>query len=708
MSQAEERLPAVAARPALKAGMAVFFAAFLVTGRFDRLEEFSALHFALLALLILLLSGETWRLVMSGRGEGREVFWPGLWAMIALRVLLQAAGGPDSSLYPLAYLFFAFLAAAQPPPQSIFTATFFLLLEGLGQVLQHRLFPWSSLAVHGGFLGSFWLSAFLFVRLERRAKTRAERVLLSLREKLSEFQRDDTVQRLSGLTEGGREKAALRSAAALDQAFFSTLAVGRELLAGQTCALYWRAGPGSPFRLREMATVREDINLDHELHPGAGFLGRVLEEGKPRRLSGAGRLKNCIQYYKSPEGPDQLLAVPVGEEGRFEGLLVVDRNGPSPFSEGEEKLGLLLAQELCRAHEHALLLRRTEAEATRFKSLAELSHRLSRTLDLSEMLSALMRVSRALADHDAAVVLLSDPETGGLRVMAAGGEIGESVAGEPVSLEGTLAGWVITEKQYLSLPDLSERSRNTPVLGKRLDPPAMNSVLLHPLPLPPPAQGALVFFARERQAFSPYVVRASGILADLAAVSLHNAFLYREMEKRAVSDGLTGLYNHRWFQERLSEEVERSGRLGSQLALLLLDLDHFKKINDTYGHPVGDQVLTAVAQTIRVSLRKVDAAARYGGEEFVVLLLGTGEKGARLFADRLRSKVSRLRFSGGSKEFRVTVSVGIAVYPGDSRTREGLIELADQALYEAKRAGRNRAVAAAELAPKAAAGGGSS
>jgi diguanylate cyclase (GGDEF)-like protein len=168
----------------------------------------------------------------------------------------------------------------------------------------------------------------------------------------------------------------------------------------------------------------------------------------------------------------------------------------------------------------------------------------------------------------------------------------------------------------------------------------------------------------------------------------------------ATTDGLTGLVNHRTFQDRFADLLHRAERQKQPVSLLLTDIDHFKKVNDSYGHPVGDVVLKGVAAVCREQVRKVDFVARYGGEEFAIVLDGTDAVGARMLAERIRREVSQQRFpsekaEGG--EFGCTLSLGIATWPEDGRDPKTLIARADQALYHAKHSGRNRAVAFAEV-----------
>ncbi len=168
----------------------------------------------------------------------------------------------------------------------------------------------------------------------------------------------------------------------------------------------------------------------------------------------------------------------------------------------------------------------------------------------------------------------------------------------------------------------------------------------------------------------------------------------QELRLLSVTDGLTRAYNHRHFQERLRTEYARATRHGEPLACVMIDLDHFKRINDTYGHPIGDRVLVWLVGILKDGVRSEDLVARYGGEEFVLLLPNTDAHRAHSLAERLRKRIASesVPLAGGDARLRVTVSMGVADYrPGElDRTPDELLKAADEALYRAKAHGRNR------------------
>jgi diguanylate cyclase (GGDEF)-like protein len=196
-------------------------------------------------------------------------------------------------------------------------------------------------------------------------------------------------------------------------------------------------------------------------------------------------------------------------------------------------------------------------------------------------------------------------------------------------------------------------------------------------------------FTREEEELLEY-------LAGQAVVSIENASLHETVERQAVTDELTGLANVRALASILTRELERGRRFDSPLSLVMLDIDDFKLVNDTHGHPQGDEVLAQVAGVLRAHSRDIDAPARYGGEEMVVVVPGTDSQGAARLAERMREAIERTQVAGvgGGPALFVTASFGVASVPESASDRDTLIAAADSALYQAKRAGKNRVVQA--------------
>lgn len=202
--------------------------------------------------------------------------------------------------------------------------------------------------------------------------------------------------------------------------------------------------------------------------------------------------------------------------------------------------------------------------------------------------------------------------------------------------------------------------------------------------------GCLTLESRQKDAFSTSAVRLVQALANEAAISFENARLFQEVKKLSTIDPLTGLYNRRHFNASAELEFQRVLRYDLPLSAIMMDIDHFKRVNDSYGHAVGDRVLVEVAAVCMRGLRSMELHARYGGEEFCFLLPETALKGALNLAERLRADVAGLHFDSDKGNFTVTASFGVAERLAGKDSIYNLLKRSDQALYEAKRGGRNR------------------
>ena len=188
------------------------------------------------------------------------------------------------------------------------------------------------------------------------------------------------------------------------------------------------------------------------------------------------------------------------------------------------------------------------------------------------------------------------------------------------------------------------------------------------------------------------------LVAAEAAAAIHNARLYEQTQRLATTDALTNLSNHRSFRDALALEIARASRLGYALGLLMIDVDNFKRVNDTFGHPVGDDVLRDIAHVLRSNLRQTDLAARYGGEEFAIVLPGLGPRGVRAVGEKLRRAVKALQplVAEGAPPFQISISVGGVSASHPDLNAVDLIRVADSALYAAKRRGRDAVCVAAD------------
>jgi diguanylate cyclase (GGDEF)-like protein len=203
------------------------------------------------------------------------------------------------------------------------------------------------------------------------------------------------------------------------------------------------------------------------------------------------------------------------------------------------------------------------------------------------------------------------------------------------------------------------------------------------------AEGFFILLSAQKGFFNTEHANRLQGFADQAAIAIEKAHLFQQMNELATIDPLTNVYNRRYFFNQAEIEMARAKRYGRPLSALMLDIDHFKRVNDTYGHSIGDQVLQGVAQRCQHVMRKNDLLGRYGGEEFAVILPETHLMEGKKMAERLRRVISEQPFETLRGSIEITISIGVADYHFGVPSAPAMLDLADQALYQAKQAGRN-------------------
>ncbi len=244
----------------------------------------------------------------------------------------------------------------------------------------------------------------------------------------------------------------------------------------------------------------------------------------------------------------------------------------------------------------------------------------------------------------------------------------------------------------LSRIDLKVEKRKLRHRPLSMDPnAALRSYLTLPLAMEGELIGCVSLGSEQPNAFDAQDLQFFSVIGYQMASSLRHSQRFSSIKNLAIYDTLTNLYNRRYFDERLGLETQKSFFAGTPLALVMIDIDHFKKVNDTLGHTDGDQVLREIAKRLKGSLRSKDTVARYGGEEFVLILPEASLEGASMIAERTRRLVESTPFDVGHARLNMTVSLGVSHFPTHRpKSKEELVKMADQALYEAKRGGRNR------------------
>jgi diguanylate cyclase (GGDEF)-like protein len=212
------------------------------------------------------------------------------------------------------------------------------------------------------------------------------------------------------------------------------------------------------------------------------------------------------------------------------------------------------------------------------------------------------------------------------------------------------------------------------------------------------SEAGVLWIYEDGRRFDADAIESARLIAAHADLALTNAERYGRAKERAFIDDVTEAYNARFLRQAIEHEIQRAERYGKPLCLLFLDLDRFKLVNDEHGHLVGSQVLRRLSEVLQQCIRQVDTLARYGGDEFTILLVDTGVEEGLLVGERIRRTVADTLFEGArGVPIRLTLSVGVAGYPAHGRDRDGLLDLADKAMYRAKSLGRNRVCSASEL-----------
>jgi diguanylate cyclase (GGDEF)-like protein len=219
----------------------------------------------------------------------------------------------------------------------------------------------------------------------------------------------------------------------------------------------------------------------------------------------------------------------------------------------------------------------------------------------------------------------------------------------------------------------------------------LRSHLTLPLTVEGEILGCISLNSDQPNAFDAQDLQFLSVIGYQMAATLKHFQRFSSIKNIAIYDTLTGLFNRRYFDERLGSETQKSFYSGTPISLVMVDIDHFKKVNDTFGHTEGDQVLCKISSLLKNSIRKKDTVARYGGEEFILILPEAGLEAAFVISERIRRVVENTSFEIGQAQVHLTISMGISNFPNHrAKSKDELVKMADQALYDAKRGGRNK------------------
>ncbi|TAN38137.1 MAG: GGDEF domain-containing protein [Nitrospirae bacterium] len=515
------------------------------------------------------------------------------------------------------------------------------------------------------------VSSVLFRKM-RMARAEAETSLSAIHEKAREIGRETAMESLS--TEESLSHY-FASMLRTDEEIGELLVAIKHAVFADSATLF--VPESAAFRLRCSTEGKGEVIIT-----GAGAIANCMRDKKTFSAGEVDEKKFKLGYMKTMKVVS-VIVVPIMEGTSLIGVLAVDSSRAHAFSEPDRSSIERFAGQLVRILERERIYFMIKRDVFGLRILKEESSNLITSLNRDVIARKLCEGAEKISVSQ--IFLFAGS---GSRFSLLHHNTGRPFPVKLFSFEKTIVNFAVDNQHRHYVRDL----REYPIPVMPFETEGIRSVLAIPLMYERTVLGIMVMLSEQVDFLDSLQISLLEVLCNQASTSLANARLHSRIEKLATTDGLTGLFNHRVFQEKFSEELKRQARTAEPVSLLLTDIDFFKKVNDTYGHPVGDLVLKGVSKLISATLRDIDIPARYGGEEFAVILPGTDGPGAKIIAERLRNAVMEKTFSSEEKTFSVTLSIGIAVSPFDAKRKEELIEKADQALYHAKHNGRNQSV----------------
>ena len=418
---------------------------------------------------------------------------------------------------------------------------------------------------------------------------------------------------------------------------------------------------------------------------GEGFTGWVAQNGEPLLINDANSDPRGQTIAGTDDVDESMLVVPMRHDAATVGVITLSKLGLGGFDDDDQRLLGILADHAATAVETARLLTRSQELTLELRRLLDMSGELSESLDPRQVANLMAgHLARAMGVDECAI---SYWDRGAHRVESLGYyppldvlEPYFEVAGFPETLR-------VLERQATVIIDTEDPSADQAEV-ELLRSDGIRMLVMLPLVAKGQSIGLVELFSTAEARWDAQRLEVARTMANEAAMALENARLYEDARKRADRDPLTGFYNHRFLHERVGEEVVRSQRGKRPLSILMLDLDDFKLVNDTFGHLFGDRVLTWAAELIRATLRASDVPARYGGDEFAVILPDTDAAEASRAAERILEAFRDQPFVGEQRgPVPIAASIGAGTFPADGRTATDLIACADRRLYQVKREG---------------------
>jgi diguanylate cyclase (GGDEF)-like protein len=619
----------------------------------------------------------------------RSAFEASALVLVGAYALVQLRGGLGSDLNPLIYVAVSLVASFATGWAGLASVAFAAALGvGVAFFAQKITNP-LSLASNAFFVICFGALSHVFTRAEiARVRRRSEIELAAQRDKA----RDDMrLFRLVAPSQAGvrdEERLVQTSVEEVRQALYHALQLLHRTLDLHTCVLLMPTHDAEQLCIVELVTHSDDI-AEGPFSLGAGAVGAAVRRKLTTSLQEVRPGYQGICYYRGPSVIRSFIAVPILERGQVRAVLCADRVADRPFSPREEELLRGSSAHILRAFENERVFMALETSKREQEILYRVSQSLSTALTQDAVMEVGLSAAADIAAYDFAAITEHQVESRRHVVRRAVGELALEFQGLRFRDNASLTAMVVKNRHYL--PYRGEFDPKQQVLfTERAKLKSMESLLVLPLVVREEAIGTLIVAAKAPSAFGTSVRETLQALANQLAVALANARAVRQLEEMATTDGLTGCLNKRSFLEQMEQKLMAAQRFGRKLSVIVTDLDHFKAVNDTYGHATGDRVLQELGRVLKQVKRETDLVARFGGEEFCILCEETDARGAQLLAERVREELQGTELVTELGSLRVTASLGVATFPDHARTAAELFAQGDKALYEAKSRGRNQ------------------
>jgi two-component system cell cycle response regulator len=677
------------ARSAWGLGAAFVLAAFLLAGFF--LPGTWALGWGHIVWVIAwaALFGSRARHAHRDGTDPRSAFELGVLLLVGVHALVQFRGGLGSDLHPLTFVAVALVASFATGLAGVGVVAFALVLGLATAFFGEQIADPALLGLNALFIVCFGALSYGFTRAEIvRVRRKSELELAAQKEKV----RDDTrlFRLVAPSSDGVRDEERLyqTSVQEVRQALYHALQLLHQTLDLHTCVLLMPTDAAEQLRITELVTNSDDI-AEGPFALGAGAVGAAVRRKLTTSLQQIRPGYHGICYYRGPAAVRSFIAVPVLERGHLRAVLCADRTIDRAFGPEEEELLRDSTSHVLRAFENERIFVQLESSKREQETLYRVSQALSTALTQDAVMEVGMSAAKEIVAHDFAAITEYQPDDRRHIVLRAVGERALDFQGLRFRDNTSLTAMVVKNRHYL--PYRGEFDAKQQVLfTKKAKLKAMESLLVLPLVAREEPIGTLIVAAKTSSAFGTSARETLQALANQLAVAMANARAVRQLEEMATTDGLTGCLNKRALLDQMEQKLMAAQRFGRKLSLIVTDLDHFKAVNDTYGHAAGDRVLKELGEVLRRVKRETDLVARFGGEEFCVLCEETDARGAQLLAERVREELEKAEVVTELGPLKVTASLGVATFPDHASTAADLFVQGDKALYEAKHRGRNQ------------------